>query len=200
MFDPWTATFEEAMAEQDRWLQSGNDLESPLGPLFQTNGALEVLKLKSEIESGSGFAVLDAISRCVIHGLVAPDWLAHEFLRRYRVVQQLHVGSWDDPIAFGKPYPKGTNLAARRKARVGRIKVWNAAVKKIHSNPDTPIDKAFFEEIGKPFGFGTTLTEEYYEQAKKMFGYCPKKRWNRPAKHVYPAKFKKTAGLLKKPR
>lgn len=35
--------------------------------------------------------------------------------------------------------------------------------------PDTPIDEAFFERIGKEFNLGKTLAAEYYYDAKRMF-------------------------------
>lgn len=182
MFDPWTATFEEAMAEQERWQEAGGAISSPLGPIAQANGAYEILAAKERIDAGDGFAVLYAIRVLVTNGLVAPEWLAFAFNRRYDAVNWFRAGSWDDSLAFGRPYPKGTNLAARRKARIGRFSVWNAAVAKIDSSPDTPIDKSFFEEIGKPLGFGATLAEELYRQAKKMHGYCPKKSRHRRVK------------------
>ncbi len=174
------------MAEQERFAKAGVD-PSPLGPIAQTVAAHEVLSAKDRIDSGDGFALLGAIRNVVSHGLVAPDWLAYAFNRRYYAVTMFRAGSWDDPLAFGRPFPKGTNLAARRKAKIGRIKVFNAVRERLAKQPDTPIDKSLFEEIGRPLGFGATLTETFYYLELKMSG-------------LNPANNRKTAGLRKKPK
>ena len=88
----------------------------------------QVLFLKQAIDGGDGFAVLAAISHCVTSGLVAPEWLADAFNRRYASVVGFGAGSWDDPSAFGRPYPKGTNLASLRKAAKGSRAVWQLSL------------------------------------------------------------------------
>lgn len=193
MFDPWTATFEQAKQANDEWITSGGEIASPLCPIAQAGGAQRILGLKEEIDGGDGYAVLLAIRICVTNGLVAPEWLAYAFNRRYDAVNWCRAKSWDDPLAFGAPYPKGTNIAARRKARIGRIAVWDAIRKKFAATPDTAIDKGLFECVGKELGFGATLTEEFYYQAKKMFG---EPVWIKR----HPANSKKAAGLRKKVR
>ncbi|MFT3963707.1 hypothetical protein [Propionivibrio sp.] len=198
MFDPWTATFEEAQEEQKKLESSGKNGSSPVGPLYQFGGACNVVRLKDEIDKGDGFAVLAAIRECVTHGLVAPDWLAFAFNRRYDNVNMARVGSWDDPKAFGRPYPKGTNLAARRKARVGRLAVWLSVVTRRKTSPETPIDKGLFEEIGKALGFGATLAERYYYEQKKLHILLFGKNSNAVGMNPTPTKKGKIAGLLKK--
>ena len=162
MFDPWVATDDESIAKKDEWVNSGGEISSPLNPFLQVLAAREILALKDDICDGSGFVVLEAIRMCVTHGLVAPEWLAYQFNRRVDAVHFARVGSWDDQSAFGRPFPKGTNLAALRKARTGRLAVWLSVVTKLRESPETPIDKSLFEAIGQPLGFGTTLTEKYY--------------------------------------
>lgn len=195
MFDPWTATFEEATSAQRDWEAAGGGTTSPLGPIFQANSAKQVLTMRSEIDSGNGRAVLQAIGIVVLHGLIAPDWLASAYLQRLRAVTHADVGSWDDQKAFGRPYPKGTNLAATKKASVGRLAVWVDVKNHMAKFPDTPIDKGLFELIGKPLGFGVTLTEEYYYAAKRTYG-----RLFGPVIRANPAKLKKTAGLRRRKR
>ena len=200
MFDPWKASEVDVICEQDKWEKDGNPVASPLCPLFQVNAACRVVCLREEIDQGSGFAVLAAIRLCVTNGLVAPEWLAYAFNRRYDEVLNCRVGSWDDPLAFGRPYQKGANLAARRKAKLGQLVVWLSVVTRLKTSPETPIDKALFEEVGKPLGFGATLTEKYYYGQKALhrtlFGEDSDVVRLEPA----PAKIRNVAGLRKKNR
>lgn len=169
MFDPWTATIDEAIGELDGWLRE-HPGEYSCSPVSQCNAARMIEADKASIESGDGFAVLTCIRRCVTHGLVAPVWLAYAFNRRYGAVLNCLADSWDDPQAFGRPFPKGKHLNALRKARVNRFAVLNAVNEKLAFEPETAIDKSLFESVGKPLGLGSTLTEELYYQALKMTG------------------------------
>ena len=187
MFNPWNANFVETMEEQEKFMASGKQFADPCCPLAQVNGAQSVMGLKPAIENGDGFAVLTAIRWCVTNGLVAPDWLAYAFNRRYDAVNLYRAGSWDSPLAFGKPFKKGTNIAARRKAKIGRVQVWNAVSDRLKRDPKTAISKSLFEEVGQSLNFGATLTEKYYYEATKMIG-------------EIPAKKRKSAGLHKKPK
>lgn len=198
MFDPWTTTVEQVEAEQDKWEESGGRVDDPCGPIYQATGACKVLDLKEAIDGGDGFSVLAAIRICVTNGLVAPEWLAYAFNRRYDAVLNYRAKSWDDPLSFGRPYPKGANLVARRKARAGQLAVWLSVVTRLKADPDTPIDKGLFEDIGRPLGFGATLAEEYYYEQKRLhkrlFGNDSALDKMSPA----PAKIRKAAGLRKK--
>ena len=160
-FNPWTATFDEARAAQPEGFDPKPDL-----PLYQWNAAREVEALRPSIERGDGFAVLDAVSRCALHGLVIPDWLAREYLRRYRAVQHCRVRSWDE--AFGRPYPPGTNIAARRRAQKNRIAASLAFHDILISDPARTVDKGLFEEIGKRIGEGATRAEDLYREALQL--------------------------------
>lgn len=185
MFDPWTATFEQAKQANDEWITSGGEIASPLCPIAQAGGAQRILGLKEEIDGGDGYAVLLAIRICVTNGLVAPEWLAYAFNRRYDAVNGCRAKSWDDPLAFGAPYPKGTNIAARRKAMIGPSRVWHAVSAALNSDPQPPIGKGLFEQVGKQLGYGTTQTEEFFYIAVKRMGF-------------HPANTRKTAGLRRK--
>jgi hypothetical protein len=126
--------------------------------------------LKVEIErTGSGFAVLAAVRKCGECGLPLPDWLVSEFNKRYDPVLNCRVKSWDASESFGKPYPKGTKLAAKRKKRVLEIAVWNEVMKILKAEPETPIDAHLFERVGQPLNIGTTLACEYYYSVKNKF-------------------------------
>jgi hypothetical protein len=189
MFDPWTADFETAKLAQE---SCGLDVADPNGPLYQAAAVKSIEAEKPAIDAGDGFAVLACIRRCVTHGLVAPEWLAYAFDRRYDAVLNCRAGSWDSLLAFGKPYPVGTHLNALRKARLNRVKVRLDVTDILQREPETPIDKGLFERVGKSLGLGATLTEEFYYQAKRMF------EFKRAAKNT--AKRKKSAGILRKHR
>lgn len=119
MFDPWTATFEEAKAAQD----AVGRLDGPAMPLSQWCAVQEINTLRPTVEGGGGFDTMDAVSRCIRHDLVAPAWLARAFLRRYDSVLNCRVGSWDE--AFGRPYPKRARMDIWRLRRLKRWQLLN---------------------------------------------------------------------------
>ena len=160
MFNPFTATFEEAQA------LAGNDT-SPTNPIFQWADAQYINEKRKQIEEGDGFEVLACIRRCVTSGLVAPKWLGMEFNKRYDSVLNCRAKSWDDNIAFGIPYKKGMNIAALKKKRKFMFAVYTEIQSRLECNPSTPIDAGLFETVGKKFNLGKTLTSEYYYEAKK---------------------------------
>lgn len=162
MFNPFTSSFEEAEA------LSENDI-SPNSPIFQWFAAQEINKVRESIDTCDGFAVLAAIRKCVTRGLVAPEWLAYEFNRRFDSVLNCRAKSWDDPLAFGLPFKKGSNLNALRKKRNLMFAVWSEVNRKLVESESMPIDEYLFEIVGKKFYIGKTLTGEYYYAAKKYF-------------------------------
>lgn len=166
MFDPWKATVEEA-----REAQNGS-VEGPDSPLFQFIGAQQINEKREQVEKGCGFTVLYCIRICVTNGLVAPEWLAYAFNRRYDAVKEGLAISWDDSKSFGKPYKKNTNKTALRKRRLLTFQAWNKASEIIEAEPDTPIDSSFFERVGKSIRppVGKTSAEKAYYRAKKLFG------------------------------
>lgn len=168
MFNPWESTFDEAKAEHDLCGYSWSD---PTGPLFQFFGAEQVKQAKGSVENGDGFAVLMCIRICVTNGLVAPQWLAYAFNRRYDAVTMGRAISWDDDLAFGKPYKVGTHKNSVKKHRVLPFAAWNEANKIKAMEPETPIDAAFFERVGASIypPVGKTEAEKAYYLAKKYF-------------------------------
>ncbi|MBK9685426.1 MAG: hypothetical protein IPO59_19825 [Betaproteobacteria bacterium] len=207
-FDPWTATFEEAQAAH------GGD-DGPCGPLYQWAAVQELLAKRERIESGDGFTVLQAVAECARCGLVMPDWLATVFLRRYRRVQQLHVDSWDDESAFGRPYPKGAQLPAMRRRRLARARIANVLAEFVQRFPDESLETLFaaagatgkdraeghLGEYAARLGVGKTEASRLYCEALKMGIGIPhteiRKRIGWPAKPA-PAKFRKLAGVRRR--
>ena len=160
MFNPFTASFDEAQA------LNGEDY-SPSSPISQWVSAQYINESRKRIEDGDGFEVLACIRRCVTSGLIAPKWLGMEFNKRYDSVLNCRAKSWDDNVAFGIPYKKGTNIAALKKKRKFMFAVYIEIQNTLESNPCTPIDAGLFETVGKKFNLGKTLTSEYYYEAKK---------------------------------
>lgn len=160
-FNPWTATIEEAQSLQAAHL----DQADPEGPIFQWMAAR---KLESFQKRGlkNGFDVLEAVSICALHGLVMPEWLARGYLKRYRSVQQLHVSSWDDESAFGRPYPAGTQVAAARQRRKNMFVVVNLVNEFIGMHPDKPIDPEW-ERIGGEISKNSKEAQRLFLQAVK---------------------------------
>lgn len=109
-------------------------------------------------------ALLAAIRECANHDLPMPEWVSHAYIRAYDMVLNCKAGSWDE--VFGRPYRKGAQLAAMRKRRIKRLAVWNEARRIILSEPETPIDVAFFERIGEKLAIGKTLASELYYEEK----------------------------------
>jgi len=170
MFDPWTATPEDARIAMEQMVADGQNVLAPDNPLVQMDTANDVTAARDRIEAGDGFLVLSCIRLCVTHRLVAPEWLASAFNRCFDAVLSCRADSWDSPLAFGKPYEKGKHLHALRKAGEGRLRVWCAMYELIEKNPDTPINKITFGAVGQQLNFGATETERYYYEAIKTLG------------------------------
>ena len=169
-FDPFTATLPEALAEQARWqAETGKQSDSCM-PLARCTAAAQVSARRQRCEAANGgFEVLLCIRDCVTNGLVAPEWLAYAYNRRFDAVLNCRVGSWHHDQAFGRPYPKGTHLAALRKARRTRYAVVLAVHAALELEPAPAIDGALFEAVGRPLGLGKTLTANlYYETRDRL--------------------------------
>ncbi len=187
--DPWLwPDFDAAQIVELSEISKSN---KPEDPLFQYFAVKNCNALKPQIDAGSGFAVLKAVRICGTHGLVMPLWLVYAFNRRYDAVHSFRVLSWDDPESFGRPYPKGTNQAAKRKALTLMLPVHSEIIAIRNKEENTPLDKALFERVGLKFNIGGTLAEEYFYLARKaMFPF------NIPLKKN-TAKKRKLAGIRK---
>lgn len=161
MFNPFTASFEEAQA------LAGDDI-SPTSPIFQWADAQYINESRGRIEGGDGFEVLACIRRCVTSGLIAPKWLGMEFNKRYDAVLNCHAKSWNDDIAFGMPYKKGVHLNALKRKRESMFAVYIETKRILKENPNLPIGEELFEIVGKKFAMQKTLASEYYYEAKKI--------------------------------
>jgi hypothetical protein len=108
-FDPWTATMDEALAMDDP-----NSLR---GPFSQWSIAHSIIQKRVYFTANP----LEAVARCVRHGLVAPDWLSDAFIRQFNLVLLAKVGTWDE--AFGPAHPRGKHLSRLRLERSFGLRV-----------------------------------------------------------------------------
>jgi hypothetical protein len=150
---------------------------------------------------------LKAVAQCALNGLVMPKWLATAYLERYFAVKQCKVGSWDSEEAFGRPYPKGANLASRREKRIKRIKVVSAVNEAIRCDLDRPIDNLFWEEIGRLVGgenkpVGKTNAQELHSEAVRQgWAWSPRATRRLLLRLGFlPHRISKVSGYLFKPR
>lgn len=156
-------TLEEAWQAQEAWIADHPGV--PHGPFWWWVGILEIRGLRAQYESGDNVALLDAVHLCAMYGIPMPAWCAQTFLNKYRSVIHYEKRTWDD--AFGKPHPKNVQLSAKKKKHRLGIQVYSEVRRIRQEEPDTPIDAGLFERVGKKFGLGKTLAEEYYYQMAK---------------------------------
>jgi hypothetical protein len=163
-------TWGELTPEQYATLSVANPPDMPLHHperlVFQYFATRMVLRLRPKIEMGSGFAVLQAVAECARTGLAMPDWLAVEFLKRYRAVRHYEERSWDAPKSFGRPYPKGTNIAAKRKAWLLGSKLY-LQVCELYGNSNIVLSEAI-RSVASALHIGETLAEEYFIEQRRI--------------------------------
>lgn len=151
-FDPWSATWEQALSADGAWL---GDEAAPDRPLAQWVAAQHVAGLRERVERGDGNAAMDAVASCVRRGLAAPDWLARKFLRCYDSVLNCRAHSWDE--AYGAPFPPRTKLETMRLRRLKQFEL-----------------QSFFRRSDAP-----PRTPEGWQAAAEALGISPKqaKEW-----------------------
>jgi len=154
----WTR--EEAMKAQEKWWQEDHTSKER-GPLFKWIAAKTLKGLYEQYKSGKKKVILDVFYICSLHDLAIPKWCSDGLVEAVRKVHHYSAASWDD--AFGRPYPKGTHLAAKRQKWEKAPEVYYRIQEIRKHDPSIPIDGYLFETVGKELGIGgKTLTEEYY--------------------------------------
>ncbi len=193
--DPWTWVDLSPAELEYLSEQCGDGPYLPMFQLWAVNACNDLRPLIEADQANSGGAVLDAVYMCARNGLMMPDWLATAFMSRVRAVSDFKAASWDSPLSFGRPHPKGTRLAAERKRLRFQATVHTRILLIRQEEPETPIDKRLFERVGKLYGLGATLAENYYYTFVKQhnLGYLFKSK-----NKLSPAKSKKLAGRLKR--
>jgi len=123
---------------------------------------IQLDEIEANYKEGDKQAIIDAMYVCADACLDHPDWLRNAFLNSVQAVRGYGAKSWDE--VFGKPHDKGVNIRARAK----KIK-YQWAVYASVKNSGRAIDASLFEDVGKFYGLGKTLTEEIYYTGKPLY-------------------------------
>lgn len=163
----FNARLQLALVEQQELLRADpkRNLSDPTLPVSRLFGELDIEQDRQKFEAGDKWALLAAVRECARCSIPMPDWLATAFILAYDGVLNCRIGSWDE--AFGRPFPKGTHLAAKRKRRTKAPAVW-LAVRKA-TDAGEPLDEGLFERVGKKLGLGKTQTAEFYYSQKAFW-------------------------------
>jgi len=165
MLQIYSWSFEDACSAQDEWENRYGPNVRGRGPFFRWVGAEELKGIYELYRTGNKAAILEALHICSLNSLPLPRWCEIAFLKAYRDVRFYNAKGWDD--VFGRPHPKGTQLAARKQEREYDMRVYRRIRQIKADNPSIPIDGYLFERIGREFGIGSkTLTEQYYYNCK----------------------------------
>lgn len=163
-------TLEEAKAANEKALAENPErsFADPTLPIAQWLGLKSLDECRSRYEGGEKLELMRAIRICANHDLVMPEWLWKGYITAFDTVMGARAKSWDD--VFGMPWPKGTHLNAVRKKRELKFSIWNGVRGICERSPETPIDVALFERVGKEFNIGKTLASEYYYEVARVMG------------------------------
>ncbi len=152
---------DEAMAATMSWAEKSDGKRSPMERWV---AAQELRVWRKQYQKGEKKAITEGLYLCALNDIPLPKWLAFSYLAAFRKVIFFKAKSWDD--VFGRPHPKGTQLLAKRDKREKMFSLYNRIHEIKQRSPDTPIDESLFEKVGKEFGLGKSLTNEYYYEAK----------------------------------
>lgn len=122
--------------------------------------------LQTSYEQGNTFALMSAINICATYEVIMPSWVALTYMKAFRAVVTYESKDWNEVL--GKPFPKDTNLKAKRKKCKLQLNVYHKVNSLRRTDPERAIDAGLFEEAGKTYNIGKTLAEEYYYETKKI--------------------------------
>ena len=166
-FEQWEPSYVEVLRLQARL--SPRELGTAADPLVRWHAARAVAstRRRCEQEDDAGRAVLEAVAVCLKHGLVAPTWLSAQFGRRVEPVLAGRALSWDEPDAFGKPWPAYTRRAVVTRDAARLPAILAAAHELREREPDRSIDRNFFNELARRMDAGLSggATERLYYRA-----------------------------------
>lgn len=155
----WVRHYRLKVDAQKVW--NGPILRSPFEQVYAATVCLHV---KARIESGDGFAVMEAVAKCATHGLVMPAWLSVAFVERYQRVVSGASKGWGEADAFGSAIPKGKNLAGLVATSKFEYWAYEVATDLLCALPDRPIDVGFYEEIGEAIDRKSTQVQSLVKQ------------------------------------
>lgn len=151
-FDPWESTLEDGLAHF-----SG---EEEISEAHMRWLAAREMVARREAIISSGRNVLDAVADCARLGLPLPGWLAAAFLTRHSAVRHCRVPSWDDPQAFGSPYPGAGRVPTRTQLSAMALR-----------DRSIPLLQALFDPAGR---YRLPRTAAGYAEAAAKLGLSPK--------------------------
>src|SRR5262245_58171422 len=119
---------------------------------------LEVLREK--LDGGDKSMLLRAIYQCCLMKRPLPGWLRLAFVDAYEsATGRYESKSWDR--VFGQPHPKNTQLEKEKLRRRVIERVWTLKAE----DPERPIDRGLFEQIGEELGIAAgTIDGLYYDE------------------------------------
>jgi hypothetical protein len=124
----------------------------------------ELERLRSDGQANVRAVVMHCVALCFAHNLAPPAWLRQEFLGGYALVNDAHVGSWDE--AYGRPWPKGTRLKSIRMRKRVKTRVHHEVFAMVAADMSRAIKRDLFEEVGEMRGIGlsgSVVEKLYYE-------------------------------------
>lgn len=161
-------TIEEAQAAHKAALleNPARHPDDPTLPYPQWYALRKLDLIQTSYEQGNAFALMHAINICATYEVIMPPWVALPYMKAFKTIVTYESKDWNEVL--GKPFPKDTNLSAKRKKWELQLDVFNTVGSLRRTNPERAIDAGLFEEAGKPFNIGKTLAEEYYYETKKI--------------------------------
>jgi hypothetical protein len=127
--------------------------------------AKRMAEFQREFEVGKKEALLYALAECVGSSpeLPIPNWVTEMFEIALWNATTGRIASWDD--VFGKPLPKGKQLAAKRRRLELREKVWKNCWSRIERG--AAIEPALFEAVAGELHIGTRQVRELFYELKR---------------------------------
>lgn len=183
-FNPWTASFEEALRAEEALPRMGEREPGQMTteasicylsrPLDQHLVAQKINMERAEHSHSENQHVLEWIAQCFQHSLDPPPWLKILFVETVGSVKFGLHPTWDTAAAFGRPHPKGKSPAKVKQEIVlgSRIhRIVEALLFEDHPKGDKdrlgrtkpiPVDKEFWSRIGEEVGKSHQAAADLY--------------------------------------
>ena len=152
-FDPWTAT----AADLSRIPNLGQS-----AALTQWGIAQLLLDARASGEL-AGPTLLSAMAMRLRNDMTLPRWIREQYLEAFGRFERLEVGSLDE--AFGV---RGLNKRTREKYKLRwklELPVYQSLRNAIAADPDQPLDKGLYEQVGAVIKKSGTYCDQLYRLA-----------------------------------
>jgi hypothetical protein len=130
----------------------------------QDDHTKRMAEFQRQFDAGANQAMLYALAECVLSSpeLPIPEWVKKAFEQAVYKVMTAQVASWDD--VFGRPLPKGKQLAATQRRLKLREQVWQRCWWRIYRG--AKIDQGLFEAVARELRVGERQVRELYYELK----------------------------------